>query len=48
MVLTRTKCTRFNRKSTFGETVNKFQDCNLKTKASELLENILKKMQNKD
>ena len=30
MVLTRTKSTRYNTNSSFGEIINKFQDCNVK------------------
>ena len=30
MVLTRTKSTCYNTNSFFGETINKFQDCNIK------------------
>ena len=42
MVLTRTKSTRYNTKCSYGEIINKFQDCNIK-KPTKTLERKKKK-----
>ena len=46
MVRTRTKSTLYNTDSSFGETINKFQDCNIKNKNKKKQQNSPNKQKN--